>query len=126
MKEVGELMSIDLLKQKQVWHDKMNQIKQMVDAEIRNRPKDLCTLWLKQINQEVYKALEIQYRMGLECINQNLPEISIELVLRKGSLDFRPNFDQLKMKYYSEIQNFISTPLKFYGVGGSGKTIEMF
>lgn len=41
----------------------------MVDAEIRNRPKDLCTLWLKQINQEVYKALEIQYRMGLECIN---------------------------------------------------------
>ena len=113
MKEVSELMSIDLLKQKQVWHDKMNQIKQMVDAEIRNRPKDLCTLWLKQINQEVYKALEIQYRMGLECINQNLPEISIELVLRKGSLDFRPNFDQLKMKYYSEIQNFISTPLKF-------------
>ncbi len=103
MKEVGELMSIDLLKQKQVWHDKMNQIKQMVDAEIRNRPKDLCTLWLKQINQEVYKALEIQYRMGLECINQNLPEISIELVLRKGNLDFRPNFDQLKMKYYSEI-----------------------
>lgn len=104
----------------------MNQIKQMVDAEIRNRPKDLCTLWLKQINQEVYKALEIQYRMGLECINQNLPEISIELVLRKGNLDFRPNFDQLKMKYYSEIQNFISTPLKFQGVGGSGKTIEMF
>ena len=103
MKEVGELMSIDLLKQKQVWHDKMNQIKQMVDAEIRDRPKDLCTLWLKQINQEVYKALEIQYRMGLECINQNLPEISIELTLRKGSLDFRPNFDQLKMKYYSEI-----------------------
>lgn len=41
--------------------------------------------------------------MGLECINQNLPEISIELVLRKGSLDFRPNFDQLKMKYYAEI-----------------------
>jgi hypothetical protein len=24
MKEVSELMSIDLLKQKQVWHDKMN------------------------------------------------------------------------------------------------------
>ena len=56
--EVIELMNIDLLKSKQVWTDKMNQIKLMVDQETKGRPADLCRLWLTHINYQLYKALE--------------------------------------------------------------------
>lgn len=56
--EVIELMNIDLLKNKQVWTDKMNQIKLMVDQETKGRPADLCRLWLTHINYQLYKALE--------------------------------------------------------------------
>ena len=56
--EVIELMNIDLLKSKQVWTDKMNQIKLMVDQETKGRPADFCRLWLTHINYQLYKALK--------------------------------------------------------------------
>jgi len=38
--EVIELMNIDLLKSKNVWDDKMNQIRLMIDQETKTRPVD--------------------------------------------------------------------------------------
>jgi dynein heavy chain 2 len=32
-------------------------------------------------------------------------------------VEFRPTFEELKANYYKEITNFITTPLKFQGVG---------
>jgi len=57
--------------------------------------------------------------MGLESLNENLPEITADLVYRNQNLDFRPSFEELKQKYYFEIQQFITTPLRFLGVGGN-------
>jgi dynein heavy chain 2, cytosolic len=124
--EVIELMNIDLLKSPQDWENKMNQIKRMVDQETKARPADLCRLWLTHINYQLYKALEFQYRMGLESLNENLPEISADLVFRGQRMEFRPPFEALKQKYFNEIQKFITTPLRFRGVGGGGKATEIF
>lgn len=46
------------------------------------------------------------------------------MVLRDKSLQFRPSFEDLKQRYYKEISTFITTPLRFIGVGG-GK-VDMF
>lgn len=104
----------------------MNQIKLMVDQETKGRPADLCRLWLTHINYQLYKALEFQYRMGLESLNENLPEISADLIFRNQKMELRPAFEALKQRYFNEIQKFITTPLRFQGVGGGGKATEIF
>lgn len=51
--------------------------------------------------------------MGLESLNESLPEIQCDLVFRNKSLELRPTFEDLKQKYYKEITSFITTPLRF-------------
>jgi len=35
--------------------------------------------WKAHWDRQLYKALEHQYQMGLEALNENLPEIKVEL-----------------------------------------------
>ena len=51
--------------------------------------------------------------MGLESLNENLPEISADLIYKNEKMEFRPSFEGLKLKYFNEIQKFITFPLKF-------------
>ena len=47
-------------------------------------------------------------------------EINASIVLKGKNIEFRPPLEELKMKYYEEIKNFISWPAKsFKGVGGN-------
>jgi hypothetical protein len=36
-------------------------------------------MWKAHWDRQLYKALEHQYQMGLEALNENLPEIRVEL-----------------------------------------------
>lgn len=38
--------------------------------------------WKMHWDRQLYKALEHQYQMGLEGLNENLPEIRVELTYR--------------------------------------------
>ena len=38
--------------------------------------------WKLHWDHQLYKALEHQYQLGLEALNENLPEIKVELVFR--------------------------------------------
>ena len=38
--------------------------------------------WKMHWDRQLYKTLEHQYQMGLEALNENLPEIKVELVFR--------------------------------------------
>ena len=38
--------------------------------------------WKTHWDRQLYKALEHQYMMGLEALNENLPEICVELTYR--------------------------------------------
>ena len=38
--------------------------------------------WTLYLDHQLYKALEHQYQLGLEALNEHLPEIKVELVFR--------------------------------------------
>ena len=38
--------------------------------------------WKAHWDRQLYKSLEHQYQMGLEALNENLPEIKVELTYR--------------------------------------------
>ena len=38
--------------------------------------------WRLHWDHQVYKALEHQYQLGLESLNEHLPEIKVELIFR--------------------------------------------
>ena len=38
--------------------------------------------WKLHWDMQLYKALEHQYQLGLEVLNENLPEIKVELTFR--------------------------------------------
>lgn len=38
--------------------------------------------WRAHWDHQLYKALEHQYQIGLEALNEHLPEIKVELVYR--------------------------------------------
>lgn len=44
--------------------------------------------WKMHWDRQLYKALEHQYQMGLEALNENLPEIKVELVFRYSKIRF--------------------------------------
>ncbi|KAI6079846.1 Cytoplasmic dynein 2 heavy chain 1 [Aix galericulata] len=72
--------------------------------------------WRQHWNHQLYKALEHQYQMGLEALNENLPEINIDLIFKQGRLQFRPPFEEVRARYYREMKRFISIPNQFRGV----------
>ena len=113
-----ELMNIDLLRNKVVWTDKLSKMRRIIETVTKPRTPKICQLWLKHLNYQLYKALEHQYQMGLESLNESLPEIPADLVYRNKTVELRPTFEELKKRYYSEIQGFITIPLKFQGLGG--------
>ncbi len=44
---------------------------------------------LQLCNSQLYKAVEVGYCMGLESLNENLPEIKAELVFTQKQLQVR-------------------------------------
>ena len=43
---------------------------------------DNMKTWKMHWDRQLYKTLDHQYQMGLEALNENLPEIKVELVFR--------------------------------------------
>lgn len=77
-----ELMNVDLLKNKGLWKENLNKIRKIIDSVTKQRQPELCKLWLTHLNYQLFKALEHQYQMGLESLNETLPEIQCDLVIR--------------------------------------------
>ena len=115
---IVELMNIDLLKNKNTWKENLQKIRKMIDSTTMLKNPDMCKLWVTHLNYQLYKSLEHQYQMGLESLNESLPEIQCDLVFRNKNLELRPTFEELKQSYYKEITSFITTPLRFQGFAG--------
>ncbi|XP_077154626.1 cytoplasmic dynein 2 heavy chain 1 isoform X5 [Ranitomeya variabilis] len=76
--------------------------------------------WRQHWDHQLYKALEHQYQMGLEALNENLPEISIDLTFKQGRLQFKPPYEEIRAKYYRDMKRFISIPNQFRGLSEPG------
>ncbi|XP_075347137.1 cytoplasmic dynein 2 heavy chain 1 isoform X3 [Mycteria americana] len=117
IEKVVSLMNIDLLRQQQRWKDGLQELR-TVFASLESQGFKSCDMkaWRQHWNHQLYKALEHQYQMGLEALNENLPEINIDLTFKQGRLQFRPPFEEVRARYYREMKRFISIPNQFRGV----------
>uniref|UniRef100_A0A8C3BC42 Cytoplasmic dynein 2 heavy chain 1 n=1 Tax=Cairina moschata TaxID=8855 RepID=A0A8C3BC42_CAIMO len=117
IEKVISLMNIDLLRQQQRWKDGLQELRTGF-ASLESQGFKSCDMkaWRQHWNHQLYKALEHQYQMGLEALNENLPEINIDLIFKQGRLQFRPPFEEVRARYYREMKRFISIPNQFRGV----------
>ena len=81
--------------------------------------------WRLHWDHQLYKALEHQYQLGLEALNEHLPEIRVEMIFRSAhplslsyttagcgcvcvcrhqKLQFRPSLEEIRAKYYRELR----------------------
>jgi dynein heavy chain 2 len=68
-------------------------------------------------DHQIYKALEISYQKGLESVNDNLPEMKVEIVFTNKTLEFKPPLEQIRQNYYKELKKFVNIPYVFEGFG---------
>ncbi|CAL4070442.1 unnamed protein product [Meganyctiphanes norvegica] len=111
---VLELMNTDLLRHQSRWKEllkEMRSIMHQLEEQGFADQKSWCSHWDRQL----YKALEHQYQLGIEALNQNLPEIKVELTYRQQRLQFRPPMEEIRMKYYGQLKRFLDIPYKFKG-----------
>ncbi|XP_069615312.1 cytoplasmic dynein 2 heavy chain 1 [Ranitomeya imitator] len=119
--KVVALMSIDLLRQQQRWKDGLLEMRSVVSSlEYQGMRSSDMKAWRQHWDHQLYKALEHQYQMGLEALNENLPEISIDLTFKQGRLQFKPPYEEIRAKYYRDMKRFISIPNQFRGLSEPG------
>ena len=111
------IMTIDLHRQGELWKSKWRTMKEKMHS-VRSRYNEKDTkLWILHWDHQMYKALETSYQMGLECVNESLPEIKIELIFANKTLDFKPPLEQIRQSYYKELKKFVNIPYTFEGFG---------
>ncbi|VDK31905.1 unnamed protein product [Taenia asiatica] len=133
--KVVMLMEVDLLREPGKWRAGLAWMRCRL-AEVATAgdyPADHMRPWLAHLDRQLYKALGVQYRLGLEVLNQRMPEMRVELVYQHSQLAFQPPLEEarlhfawslqhnltfaiIKAKYYREIRKFIGIPLHFGGV----------
>ncbi|XP_069998938.1 cytoplasmic dynein 2 heavy chain 1 isoform X2 [Penaeus vannamei] len=112
---VLQLMNTDLLRHQPKWKEllkEMRSIMHQLDEKGFSDQKSWCSHWDRQL----YKALEHQYQLGIEALNQHLPEFKVELTYRQQRLQFRPPMEEIRMKYYGQLKRFLAIPHHFKGV----------
>ena len=121
-KVVG-LMNVDLLRQSDKWKAGLLELRTTVEKlnQTKSFTPEALRPWQSHWDHQIYKALEHQYQMGLESLNENLPEIKVDLVFRHQKLQFRPPIEEIRAKYYREMKKFIQIPEKMIGLCGDSK-----
>jgi dynein heavy chain 2 len=123
--DVVRLMQIDLLRQKDTWKKQWSEMKSRMDTVTKKYSAELVAPWKLHWDQQVYKALEVSYQMGLESLNENQSEIKCELIFTNRKLQFRPPVEELRATYYREMKKFIAMPNLFQGFGSADVYTKM-
>ena len=77
---VCSLMNTDLLRDLTKWNDQTQVIRQMMDNLLNEGySADHMKSWKSFWDRQLYKALDLQYSIGLRTFNENLPEIRVDL-----------------------------------------------
>lgn len=120
---VVNLISTDLLRQQQKWKDNLHEIRKVISEAVQmGFSENNMKPWLAHWDRQLYKVLEYQYQLGLDTLNENMPEIKVELTFRQ-KIQFRPPIEEIKSKYYREMKRFISIPNHFRGVNESKRNL---
>lgn len=119
--EVVQLANISLLRQRDQWKQKISGIQKHIDATIGAVGCQVADAkpWKSHWDYQIFKIMEIQYRFGLESLNENLPEMKADLIVAQKQLKMKPPLEELKAIYFKEIKTFIALPLQFKGLDGA-------
>lgn len=119
-KVVG-LFSIDLLRNQDKWKDSVLNMRTMAaDLIAQHYTPASLKPWQIHWDHQIYKAMEHQYQLGLESLNENLAEIKVDLTFRQRRLQFKPALEDIRVKYYREMKKFIQLPEKVHGLSDTG------
>ncbi len=78
---VCSLMNTDLLREPQKWNEQVQDIKKIMENLVNEGySPDNMKSWKAFWNRQLYKALDLQYSIGLKALNENLPDINIDLI----------------------------------------------
>jgi dynein heavy chain 2 len=113
------LMSIDLLRSTETWKTKWRGIKEKMQSVTSRYSEKDSRMWVTHWDYQIFKALEASYQIGLESLNENLPEIRIDMVFVSKRLDLKPSLAQVRQSYYHEMKKFAGMPNAFDGFGGN-------
>jgi dynein heavy chain 2 len=121
--KVCSLMRMDLLRQREQWRSGWEDIRSVVSRLEARYPRDRMRRWIAHWDAQVYKALEAGYQMGLESLNENLPELKAELTVTSRTLRFKPPVEELRSTYYREMKRFVAIPSVFDGLDRESKLL---
>ena len=89
-------MDVDLLREQSKWRENLAGMRCRL-AEVASAggysAEHMCP-WLTHLDRQLYKALEVQYRLGLESLNRRMSEMRIDLVYLHSELQFQPPFEE--------------------------------
>ncbi|KAG4054485.1 Cytoplasmic dynein 2 heavy chain 1 [Phytophthora cactorum] len=128
--ELLALMDVDLLRYPQKWKERWDEIKKNAQLTTRKQDSARTAKWFLYWDHQLYKVLESGYQLGLEMLNENLPEIKeikTELHFPTASaamassssggsiLVLKPPIEELRTTYYKAMKKFVARPTKFGG-----------
>ncbi|GLD99149.1 hypothetical protein PINS_up007867 [Pythium insidiosum] len=123
--ELVALMDVDLLRHPTRWKERWDDIKKNVLAVTKRVDPARTKKWFLFWDHQLYKVLESGYQLGLEMLNENLPEIKeirTELQFPTSSsgggaatLALKPPIEELRTTYYKAMKRFVARPTKFGG-----------
>lgn len=78
-----QLVVIDLLKDKNLWEEKILKIKQKFSDEERFISiKSNMQTWAIHWDHQLYKALQLQFQWGVENFQSQIPIINVQLIFK--------------------------------------------
>ncbi|KAL4105900.1 hypothetical protein PRIC1_003955 [Phytophthora ramorum] len=128
--ELLALLDVDLLRYPSKWKERWDDIKRGAQLTTRKQDSARTAKWFLYWDHQLYKVLESGYQLGLEMLNENLPEIKeikTELHFPSASaalassttggstLVLKPPIEELRTTYYKAMKKFVARPTKFGG-----------
>ncbi|KPA81036.1 putative dynein heavy chain [Leptomonas pyrrhocoris] len=114
--QVMNLMKVDLTTHMEEWRTRVDDMRSRLDEFLATQHLSNYDEWRRHWDCQIYKALEYQYRRGLESLHEEMSEFKVELVLKQGAVNFKPSFEAIREAYYVKLREFVSVPLRFRGL----------
>ncbi|KAH9593148.1 Dynein heavy chain region D6 P-loop domain [Trypanosoma melophagium] len=127
--QVIALFNVDLARHMDQWRSAVDGMRSSFDDFLHSHRHEHYDQWRQHLDAQIYKALEYQYRRGLESLHEKMEEFKVELVFKQGQVHFKPTFEAMREAYYVKLREFVGVPLRFRGLQAkreSGGPYEMY
>ena len=115
--DVVKLMNTDLWTRKDQWTATVAEMRKVFAKEEKRNVESSMRAWRTHWDMQLYKALELQYRVCLQTLNEKVREMAVSVYFSGGTLRFKPPLEELRQRYFRNIKQLIDYPKNFKGFG---------